>query len=70
MLLPKLLKLETLEFCDFIGVCENESISFLDTLGYKVNDMYFSEDKIYIANPRDNINSFDSSIKTLEVLQY
>ena len=50
---------QTLEFCDFIGVCENESISFLDTLGYKVNDMYFSEDKIYIANPRDNVNSFE-----------
>ena len=50
---------QTLEFCDFIGVCENESISFLDTLGYKVNDMYFSQDKIYIANPRDNINSFE-----------
>jgi len=49
---------QSIDFCEFFSTCENEAISVQDTLGYKVNDVFYLNDKIYIANPRDSINSF------------
>ena len=49
---------ETLEFCDFIADCETDAISIEDSLSYNVNDIFYADNKLYIANPTENLNSF------------
>ena len=49
----------TLDFCELFGTCENEAINIEDSLSYNVNDIFYLDDKLYIANPSKDINSFE-----------
>ena len=46
-------------FCEFFATCEDDAIDIQDSLSYSVNDIFYSNDKIYIANPKKDINSFE-----------
>jgi len=48
----------SLEFCELYGTCENEAITIDDSLSYSVNDIFYSDDKLYVANPSKDISSF------------
>ena len=58
----------TLDFCELFGTCEDEAIDIEDSLSYSVNDIFYSNDKLYIANPSKNINSFEVYEKNGELI--
>ena len=58
----------TLDFCELFGTCENEAIDIQDSLSYSVNDVFYSNDRLYIANPSKNINSFEVYEKNGELI--
>jgi len=58
----------TLDFCELFGTCENEAIDIEDSLSYSVNDIFYSNDKLYIANPSKDINSFEVYEKNGELI--
>ena len=50
--------LNSLGFCELFGTCENEAITIDDSLSYNVNDIFYVDDKLYVANPNKDISSF------------
>lgn len=44
--------------CELIGLCSDNSISISDSLNYGVNDIFYNDSKIYVANPNKDANSF------------
>jgi len=58
----------TLDFCELFGTCENEAIDIEDSLSYSANDIFYSNDKLYIANPSKDINSFEVYEKNGELI--
>ena len=70
-------------FCEFFTTCEDNAListdsgvdEIEDSLGYDISDIFYLDDKLYVANPRNNINSFeiyekDQSSNSLEDIVY
>ena len=49
----------TLDFCELFATCEDDAINIADSLSYNVNDMFYSNDKLYFANSNDEQFSFE-----------
>ena len=55
------------DFCEFFTTCEDNAListnsnvdEIEDSLGYDVSDIFYLDDKLYVANPRNDINSFE-----------
>ena len=53
------LSLEGINFiCELIGYCGDGFIGDTDSLSYDVNDIFYRDNKIYVANPSNDTNSF------------
>ena len=54
-------------FCEFFTTCEDNALTSIESavedvessLGYDVSDIFYLDDKLYVANPRNDINSFE-----------